>query len=120
MRKQSSILIAEDEDINYQYLLALVQGYAGEITRARTGTEAIEICKVKSIDLVLMDIGMPVLDGLQATTEIKKHKPNLPILAQTAFCMPDEIERIYAAGCDAIIVKPIRKDVFSDTIEKYI
>ena len=121
MNTKATILIAEDEDINFQYLQALVSDFAEKVLRARNGSEAIAICQNnKSIDLVLMDIGMPLIDGLQATREIKKFAPDLPILAQTAFSMPEEFERVKKAGCDAIITKPFRRDSFTKTISKYL
>ncbi len=120
MNKKITILIAEDEDINYYYIQTLVLDIAQNVIRAKNGSEAISICQNnKGIDLVLMDLGMPLIDGLQATREIKKILPKLPIIAQTAYCLPEELENAKQAGCDAVITKPIRKISLLDTIDKY-
>ena len=80
--------------------------------RAKDGLEAIDIFKVQilRIDVVLMDIKMPKMNGLDATRKIKEIKPDIPIIAQTAFAMRDEKENAIAAGCDDYIIKPIRKE----------
>lgn len=116
-----TILIVEDVDTNYFYLSSLLQKMNCKIQRANNGLKAIEIAKKDiSIDLILMDIELPVLDGYKATQEIKKFRPDLPIIAQTAFAMMGERERSREAGCNDYIAKPIRKEELISTLRKYV
>jgi len=103
----STILIAEDEYTNYQYLLELLNENGTEILHAQDGEQALEMCKAnKKIDLVLMDIKLPKLDGYNAAIQIKKIRPNLPIIAQTAFALESEKATFFSAF-DDYITKPI-------------
>ena len=106
-----AILIAEDEDSNYLYLEAVLQKTAAKLIWARNGEEAIEACKnEEKIDLVLMDLQMPNINGYQAREVIKDLSPDTPQIAQTAFAMADDEKRAMDAGFDAYISKPIRKN----------
>ena len=106
--KDRVILIAEDEEINYRFLEAVVQKTQAQILRAKTGKEAVELCKtISKIDLVLMDIKMPEMNGFDATRIIKKSRPALPIIAQTAFAVHEEVLKCEESGCDDIVTKPI-------------
>ncbi len=106
-----TILIAEDEDSNYLYLEAVLQKTGAKLIWARNGEEAIEACKRESkIDLVLMDLQMPNINGYQAREVIKEMSPETPQVAQTAFAMADDEKRAMDAGFDAYISKPIRKN----------
>ncbi|MCD6346713.1 MAG: response regulator [Bacteroidales bacterium] len=105
-----TILIAEDEDSNYLYLEAVLQKTGANLIWSRNGKEAIEACRTANkIDLVLMDLQMPNINGYQAREEIKKLLPDTPQVAQTAFAMADDEKRAMDAGFDAYISKPIRK-----------
>ncbi|MGE5382396.1 MAG: ATP-binding protein [Omnitrophica WOR_2 bacterium] len=116
-----TILIVEDVDTNYFYLSSLLQKHNCKIIRANNGKKAIEMCQDdESIDLVLMDIELPILNGYQATSEIKKLRPTLPVIAQTAFAMMGERERSREAGCDDYIAKPIRKEELLSILRKFI
>ncbi|MBN2350042.1 MAG: tetratricopeptide repeat protein [Bacteroidales bacterium] len=103
------ILVAEDEELNYKVLVSILEKTNAKIVRAIDGYQAVELCKTKPIDLVLMDIQMPNMDGFKATKEIKKIK-NLPIIAQTSFAMPGEEDKCKDAGCDDYIAKPLNMD----------
>jgi signal transduction histidine kinase len=106
--KDKVFLITEDEDVNYRFLEAVLQKSEAQILRAKTGREAVELCRnISKIDLVLMDIKMPVMNGFDATKEIKKGRPTLPIIAQTAFAAKEETIKCEQAGCDDIVTKPI-------------
>lgn len=106
-----TILIAEDEDSNYLYLEAVLQKTGAKLIWARNGEEAIDACKQgEPIDLVLMDLQMPNINGYQAREAIKGIFPNTPQIAQTAFAMADDEKRAMDAGFDAYISKPIRKN----------
>lgn len=109
------ILIAEDDRVSLEYLKEILSETQVEILEAHDGSEVVEICKNNSdIDLVLMDIKMPIKDGRIATKEIKAMRPNLPIVAQTAYALDNEKETILKDGFDAYISKPIsRIDILS-------
>jgi signal transduction histidine kinase/CheY-like chemotaxis protein len=118
-KKTVQLLIAEDEDSNYMLLEEILADQDIHIFRAQNGNEAVEICKTSPVDLVLMDIKMPEMDGCEATRQIKKLKPKLPIIAQTAYTMAEEKERAMKAGCDNYITKPIRSGDLIDIIKRY-
>jgi len=81
--------------------------------------QAIEICQNNtSVNLVLMDIQLPGLNGYEATAKIKAIRPELPIIAQTAFAMTEEKDACFAAGCDGYIAKPIRADLLLPVINE--
>ncbi len=113
------LLIVEDEESNY-YLLDRILKRAGiKATWAHNGLEAIELCKNATFDMVLMDIRMPVMDGYEATQEIKKIHPSLPVIAQTAYALKGEKEKSLAAGCDAYISKPIDSKELMSILQQY-
>lgn len=115
-----TILIAEDEDINYFFLETLLQPMNWKLIRARNGQEAVDLIHSdKSIQLILMDIRMPVLDGYQAAIAIKEIRPELPILAQTAYANDFEIEK-YKSVFDDYMTKPLRIQVLKQKICKYL
>ena len=90
-----------------------------KLSKSRNGKEAVEMCKKNTIDLVLMDIYMPIMDGFKATREIKKMHPTLPVISQTAYAMSGEREKSLEAGCDDYIPKPINTSIFLSKIGKF-
>jgi len=91
-----------------------------QIIHAENGKEAVRISKSNpDIDLILMDIRMPVMDGIEATSQIKQLDKNIPIIVQTAFTMSSEKEKSFKAGCDDYISKPINLKELYATICKY-
>jgi two-component system, cell cycle response regulator DivK len=107
---KKTILIAEDEDSNYLYLEAVLQKTGASLLWARSGEEAIDACKQNpNVDLILMDLQMPNINGYEARHQIKEMYPDIPQIAQTAFAMADDEKRAMDAGFDAYISKPIRK-----------
>ena len=115
------ILVAEDEDNNYFLLKEILAPTRVELTRAFDGIEAVNFCQTdEGFDLVLMDIKMPRMNGFEATQRIKQFRKNLPIIAQTAFAMSEDAERSAQAGCDAYIVKPIKKEDLLMLISSYL
>lgn len=107
---EKTILVAEDENSNFIFLQALIQKLNPDfnIVRAHDGQEAVEKCLTdQHIDLVLMDIKMPVKDGYEATRIIKEFRPGLPIIAQTAYSTSEAKSKAIAAGCDDYLSKPI-------------
>jgi signal transduction histidine kinase len=115
--KNKTILIAEDDNINFLLFDKIMKDSNYKIIRAKDGEEAVNIFKENpEIDLVLMDIKMPKMDGYQALKEIKMYKPSAIVVAQTAFSSSDEIEKIKQEGFDSYITKPINKEKLFDTI----
>lgn len=115
------ILVVEDEEFNRIYFEELLNQIHCNVLVANNGLEAIDICqKNDKIDLVLMDIKMPLMDGYEATKEIKKIRPNLPVIAQTAFALLGDKKKSLENGCDDYIAKPIKKDVLIQIIRKHL
>lgn len=123
-KEKYTILIAEDEEVNFMVLEILLLDKIKlpcVIIRANNGLEAVEISKNNlDIELVLMDIKMPKMDGHEATKKIKEFRPDLPIIAQTAYSSPEEREKAFLAGCDDFISKPISKESLSAVINNYL
>lgn len=119
--KQPHILIAEDVESNFLYLNAVLSKINAKIFWARNGLEAIEILQREDvIDLILMDLQMPGMNGFEATVEIKKINPQIPIIAQTAFAMTDDRDKAMDAGCNDYLSKPIRSNDLLATVNKYL
>ena len=120
--KSNSILVAEDDEINFFYLKSLLaQNTKSEIIHASNGKEAIEkFLQNPDIGLILMDIKMPVMDGLEATRQIKAINPNIPVIAITAYAMAGDEARIEDAGCDYYLTKPIKKKLLFEKMAEYI
>jgi PAS domain S-box-containing protein len=119
--RNKKILIAEDNDSNYEYLKAVLSVKKAMLVRAYDGKEALDLLRDhEDVDLVLMDIQMPVLNGYEATRLIKKFKPDLPVIAQTAYAMSEDRERIIRAGCDEYIAKPIQPRKLLSLLEKFL
>jgi len=114
------ILIAEDEDSNFRYLEMVLLRTGVKIVWAKDGLQAIELAKSSSPDLILMDIKMHIMDGLEATREIKKILPSVPVIAQTAYAMENDERISLEAGCDYFITKPIRKQKLLEVVNKYL
>ncbi|PKP30171.1 MAG: hybrid sensor histidine kinase/response regulator, partial [Bacteroidetes bacterium HGW-Bacteroidetes-17] len=107
-----TLLIAEDQDSNFMVLEAMLSHSGINIIRVENGLEAVKLCKSNPhIDLVLMDLKMPVMDGYEATTQIKEFKPDLPIIAQTAYITEADRSKALACGCSDHISKPIKKQL---------
>ena len=109
-----TVLIVEDDEINYRFLEIVIYRTKARVLRALTGREAIDISLQQEISLILMDIQIPIIDGYEATKEIKKHKPTLPIIAQTAHALAEEKAHCLESGADDYLSKPInRKDLLA-------
>ena len=117
--KDKVILIAEDEEVNYRFLEALISRTGAKVLRAKNGQEAVDLCRtISKIDIVLMDIKMPVMNGYDAIIAIKRIRTNLPIIAQTAFAAHAEIIKCQSVGCDDFITKPIDINLLINKIER--
>jgi CheY-like chemotaxis protein len=114
-------LVAEDEEDNFRYLEVALSLFNASLIWARDGKEAVEVFKkVSHIDLVLMDIKMPGMDGYEATRQIKKINKSVPVIAQTAYAMLGERELSLNAGCDEYISKPINYQDLLDLIQRFV
>jgi signal transduction histidine kinase/CheY-like chemotaxis protein len=115
------ILIAEDDEISYLHLSILLNPVAKQIIHTTNGKETIEVLKSNpDIDLVLMDIKMPVMSGIEATREIRGFNKNVVIIAQTAHVLSGDREKVIQAGCNDYITKPIQKDKLFILIKNYL
>lgn len=116
-----TVLIAEDEDTNFLLLEELLSGLNIRIIRALNGAEAVDICRLThNVDLVLMDIKMPVMDGYTATKLIRKFKFNLPIIAQTAYADERDRQEALAIGCSDYISKPFKRTMIVSKIMEHL
>lgn len=115
--KDLNILIAEDNDSNYLLIKKLLKD--NQLTRAITGVEAIEKIKAQTFDIVFMDIRMPVMNGLEATSLIREFNQTTPIIALTANAFDSDRENALAAGCNHFMTKPVKKRELMDLLFRY-
>jgi signal transduction histidine kinase len=115
-----TILVAEDDEINFVFINILLKGENTRILHASNGLEAVELCRDNTdICAVLVDLKMPVMDGYEATRQIKAMHRNLPVLAVTAYAGADDKQRAMESGCDEFITKPVLKKVLYEKLAKY-
>ena len=115
-----TILVAEDVPTNYMLIEAILSKTGVKLIWARDGQEAIDKClENDQIDLILMDIQMPVMNGLEATRAIKKVRNHIPVIAQTAFTYNYEEETIRAAGISKVLNKPISPELLMFSIQEF-
>jgi PAS domain S-box-containing protein len=114
------VLVAEDYEPNLQFIRAIFKRYPITLLSAANGLEAVVQChEHPEISLVLMDIKMPVMDGLEATREIRSFMKGVPIIATTAYGMTGDEKKALEAGCDDYIPKPFEKKVLLDKLQLY-
>ena len=119
--KGKTILIAEDEIVNYMFLEVLFEETGAILLHASDGQQAIDTVKSNpDIHIVLMDIKMPNINGLEATKQIKVVRPQLPVIAQTAYAMQDDEYKALQAGCNDYISKPIDANKLINLMKKYL
>ncbi|WP_430401049.1 ATP-binding protein [Flavobacterium sp.] len=119
--KKLKILIAEDDIISFTYLSTLLLKLGHDIIHAKNGKEAIEICKSQEdLDIILMDIKMPEIDGLEATMEIRKFNKSIYIIAQSAYVFEDDFINSKKVGCNEFLTKPIDKNELIHMINAFI
>jgi len=106
--KDKVVLVAEDEEINYLFLEEVLRRTGAKVLWAKNGNEAIEKYREHKVDLILMDLKMPEMNGYEAMNQIRDSKGKTKIIAQTAFAMSGEREEILESGFDGYISKPIR------------
>jgi len=121
MDKKLKVLIVEDDYASARLLLIRVKSFVREVLNARTGGEAIQLChEHPDIDLILMDIHMPELNGYDAVRQIRQFNENVVIIAQTAYGLLGDKEKAKAAGCDDYVSKPIDMKALKRLIDKYL
>ena len=113
------ILVAEDEDSNYE-LVRIVLAKRYRLLRAKNGIEAVTLCEDEHPELVLMDIRMPDMNGLDATRIIKEVNHDIPIVALSAYAFDENIREAKAAGCDEFMAKPFRVEDLLDMVRRYV
>jgi CheY-like chemotaxis protein len=119
--KPRKILIADDNYISYKYLYEVLNNDHTTILYAKNGEQAVEIVKsTDDIDIVLMDMRMPVMDGKSATEIIKKIRPKLPVIANTAYAFSNESDIMQNLGFNDYISKPVEKIELFNLIEKHL
>jgi CheY-like chemotaxis protein len=114
-----TILVVEDESSNYRYVEALLANRV-KLVWVNNGADAIKICSEAPIDLILMDVKLPKIDGFEATRRIKEIKPNIPVIAVTAYAMEADKNESIQAGCDNYISKPYKMEELFSLINTYI
>jgi CheY-like chemotaxis protein len=119
--KGKTILVVEDEHSNFYLAQIFLSKGGATIVRAMNGEEAVEYCrKNPELDMVLMDIKMPEMNGYDATIIIKKERPRIPVIALTAFALDGDREKSLMAGCDDYMAKPIDQAKLLDLVDLYI
>ncbi|MEO5776848.1 MAG: ATP-binding protein [Flavobacterium sp.] len=119
--EEETILIAEDDNINFLLFQKMMQNKNYKIIRAINGQEAVDIClNNPNIDLVLMDIKMPIMTGFEAMEQIRPIRPNLPIIAQTAYSSSEDKMIIEKAGFNGYLTKPLSRENLFEMINKYL
>ncbi len=116
------ILIVEDNDLNLKLFRDLLEANGYETYETKEGIEAISLTRNVQPDLIIMDIQLPEISGLDITRKIKADRDisHIPVVAVTAFAMKDDEEKILAAGCEAYLSKPIAIDDFLSTIRRFL
>jgi CheY-like chemotaxis protein len=114
------ILIAEDDVVNFKLLESFLGKTNATIYWAKNGVEAVDTSIKHQLDLVLMDIRMPEMDGISASKLIRIYYPNLPIIAQTAYTLKEDIEKIKNASINEYMAKPIDGNELLNILKKYL
>ncbi len=119
--KNKTVLIVEDDEMSAAFLIEMLEGTGASLIHVDNASDAIfKVHDNKFIDIVLMDIQLPDMNGWQATRIIKKVKKKLPVIIQSAFALESHIKKSNEAGCDYFIPKPIDIDRLYEVMEKAI
>jgi CheY-like chemotaxis protein len=120
-KQEKIILVAEDEQLNFLLLKYFLEKNKLKFLWAKNGEEALDFCsKNQNIQLILMDLRMPIMDGLEATRHIKKFRPEIKIIAHTAYAMDYDSDEAISAGCDDYLAKPAKHEALLSIIKKYL
>jgi CheY-like chemotaxis protein/nitrogen-specific signal transduction histidine kinase len=115
--KGKKILVAEDEELNWMFIREMLSKSGAEIQRARDGREVVRLADELQPDVILMDLKMPEMSGIEATRKIRRFNARVPIIAQTAFVMAEEKEDSIAAGCNYFVTKPLDRTEVMELID---
>lgn len=120
-KQKTKVLVVEDNDLNMKLFCDLLEAYEYHPLQTKNGFEAIEIAKKEQPSLILMDIQLPDVSGLEITQRIKSDAltSRIPIVAITAFAMKGDEEKVRKAGCEGYISKPISVKIFMDTVKQF-
>jgi CheY-like chemotaxis protein len=119
--KSKCILVAEDDDTNFYLLNEYLSFTEAEIIWAQNGLEVCQKCKqISNVDIILMDLQMPLMSGFEAMQQIKTEQPEIPIIAITAYAMSGDREKGLKAGFNEYLSKPVTRKILMETILKYI
>jgi len=114
--KDKLILVAEDDELNFEFIRILLEPTQAKVVRAKDGSQAVKMCSNLDFDLILMDVRLPVMNGLNATKRLRENGNQVPVIAQTAFAMDDDEKKCLDAGCNYYLAKPIRKEQLFEVI----
>lgn len=114
------ILVVEDDDMNFVYLTQIFKLTKGDITRAKTGRQALNYAHENKYDIILMDIQLPDISGNEVVKNIREFDVSTPIIAQTASKTPDETDESIEAGCSSVLIKPFTINDLSEAVSKYL
>lgn len=118
--KKLNVLIAEDDESSFLYLSSVLRGMYSELLKASNGTDAVELSKAHpDIDLILMDIKIPLMDGYEVTRKIREFNQDVVIIAQTAYAMVGDREKAMEAGCTGYIAKPVDRETLKSLIRSF-
>jgi PAS domain S-box-containing protein len=115
-----TIMIAEDTPYNYEYMHSILQRTGAKVVWAKDGIDVLKMFNKSKIDLILMDIQLPEINGYDATSQIRLKNQKIPIIAQTAYAMAEDKQKCIDSGCNDVLVKPIRMDDVLNTVAKYL
>ena len=119
--REKTIMIVEDVRTNHMLIDRILRRTSAKLLWAMDGQKAVEMAKDNdNIDLILMDIRLPKMNGYDATREIRKFRKDVPIIAQTAYVLPEEKGKVLSVGCDDLLTKPIKKNQLLAKVSKYI
>lgn len=121
-RPVKRVLIVEDNELNMKLFHDLLEAHGYETIQTRDGTEALALAREHRPDLILMDIQLPEVSGLQVTRWIKEDEAlkSIPVIAVTAFAMKGDEEKIREGGCEDYIAKPISVTKFLESVQKFL
>jgi CheY-like chemotaxis protein len=118
-KSKRTILVVEDQKYNLLVLKKMLERLGINVITAENGQIAIDICRENhDLDLVLMDLKMPVLDGYRAMIEIKKIRPGIKVIAETAYALAGDDKKILSAGFDDYLPKPITRESLQDILDR--
>ena len=119
---EKKILLVEDNPVNRRLAIFLLRSQGYQVREATSALEAFEILKTEQFDLIVMDIQLPGMDGLEATTKLRAEPATaeIPVIAVTSYAMAGDRDKALAAGCSGYVTKPIDKTIFLADISRHL